>query len=276
MRNKIRIFVIVVSVVVLGEFAWLVLSQPPEPVYKNKPLSFWLEGYDPEQRNAALMPAEANRVVRHIGTNGVPTLLRMLRAKDSRLMQRAVRLARRQTFMNLHLNSAWQQNYEAARGFGALGADASNAVPALIAIFDQALSPESQTLTADALGYIGPNASGAVLSLLQGANDTNKFVRYYSILALRRINAQPAIVVPALMKALKDPDLSVRSGAVEALGAFGANAKLSIPSLIGFLEDGNADLRTCATNALLKIDPEAASKAGVKMNTKRENMLGRP
>jgi hypothetical protein len=78
-----------------------------------------------------------------------------------------------------------------------------------------------------------------------------------------RTNTKPAVA--ALVRALEeDEDASVRVRAVESLGRLRQRAPAVIAALTRSLSDTAAGVRHAATNALLKIDPEAAARAGVK------------
>ena len=50
-----------------------------------------------------------------------------------------------------------------------------------------------------------------------------------------------------------------------ALGYSGEGVNIAVTALTEALKDENSAVRRRATNALLKIDPEAATKAGVKV-----------
>jgi HEAT repeat protein len=71
-------------------------------------------------------------------------------------------------------------------------------------------------------------------------------------------------VIPALVEALRDGSPYVRHDAVLALGKFGAEAREAVPALTAALRDGDRKVRTAAGKALKKIDPPAASKAGIR------------
>jgi HEAT repeat protein len=62
---------------------------------------------------------------------------------------------------------------------------------------------------------------------------------------------------------LKDRDERVRQSAAWALGEIGAAAKPAVPALIEALKDEDRDVQFRAAEALKRIDPEAAHKAGV-------------
>ncbi|MDB6109974.1 MAG: repeat protein [Pedosphaera sp.] len=272
MRKRYRILLVVLLVAVLGGLTWQV-SRPRqlEPIYQGKPLSVWLaEYYESYSTNSltlqapAAVQARTENAVRQIGTNGIPTLLQMLRARNSQLTWLGTKLS-----MQLHLTTnpppnAVERNIEAEIGFWLLGEDAKYAVPALVEIYDQNFSKESQGLAALALGRIGPPARMAIPSLLREATNKNEFPRTHSIWALTQIRGAPAVLVPALTQALHDPSLHVRSTAAVGLGGFGEDAKSAVPALVQALKDPDYSLRVHVKNALKQIDPEAAAKAGVK------------
>jgi hypothetical protein len=265
MRKQLRIGFSIVIVAALGGFAWLVLRQH-EPTYEGKPLTVWLEGYDATKPNTPEWQ-KADEVVRKVGTRAIPTLLRLLRANDSALIPRLTTWAQkhhliRQTPHVLDFN----RNFQAENGFRALGADAEDAVPVLIQIYDEKISAWSQSGAASALGYIGPAANQATSSLLSGATNANDLVRSTTVYALGAIHAKPELILPTLIKALGDPAISVRMSASGAVAVIGPAAKPAVPELVKLLEDSDRFIRFNATNALKRVDPEAAAKAGVKVD----------
>jgi hypothetical protein len=160
--KKQRILLAGLLVVALGGFAWLVLSQPLEPVYEGKPLGLWLEGYNPiyYTGRTTLSPdgqaAQSDEAVRSIGTNGIPVLLRELRKRDSPLKLKLMALAGWQRFLKYRSDFAVNRNAAAARAFDVLGSAASNAVPALIEMYDQ--PGANQNWIASVFSSIGPAA----------------------------------------------------------------------------------------------------------------------
>jgi hypothetical protein len=94
MGQKRHILLAALLVAVLGGLAWLVLRPGEgELVYQGKPLSFWIERYASDRSKVERQEAEI--AVRHIGTNAIPTLLRMLQARDSALKLKLVALAKK-------------------------------------------------------------------------------------------------------------------------------------------------------------------------------------
>jgi HEAT repeat protein len=256
---KRRIIIIALLLAGWGGLAWVVLrtKEPPEPVCQGKRLREWLAGYNGPS-------PETDEVVRRLGTNAIPTLLRMLRAKDSKVTAKLVKLVRKQHLIKFEYTDDYAKNANAARAFDSLGADAKEAVPELIKIFEQNISSNSQNYTAWSLGAIGPAAAKAIPTLLGGTTNTYRGTRCDAIFALGKIHAEPELVVPALTKFLKDPDREVRASTISSLELFGSDAKPAVSALVQSLNDQNGLVRKLAKSALKKIDPEAAAKAGLK------------
>jgi len=200
------------------------------PVYHGKTLTLWLQTYTSANRGAPEWK-EADEAVRHIGTNALPVLLRLISAKDSALELRLVALARKQRLIKIHFVPAAQRNIQASRAFIVLGDTAKGAVPALVKMFDEGLSADSLSAIEDSLTWIGPAARPALPVLLRTATNSNSRVRANALWALGEIHAEPRVCVPALIHGLNDPDNWVRLSAAHALGMFGTNAQPAIPAL---------------------------------------------
>src|SRR5437016_10682709 len=115
MGNKGRILVAVLLVIILGGLAWEVLL-PYEPVYQGRPLSAWLHDLDtsikerlPIAQVRVLMAEKqkkrevAEKALRHIGTNALPTLITMLRSKDSKQREKLFVWSTKQPISQLRL-----------------------------------------------------------------------------------------------------------------------------------------------------------------------------
>jgi hypothetical protein len=151
----------------------------------------------------------AKGCLRQIGTNAIPTLLKMLDKRDSSVVSKLADVWNRHIMGIRHLprwvkypawwlNQAAFLNDEAALGFEILGADAQQAVPALIRLYEeQNRSPNSQAATVRTLNTIrglkaiGPAAqSRAIPSFLRGAASPNASVREAAVLALSGVDAE--------------------------------------------------------------------------------------
>ncbi|MDB6112064.1 MAG: lyase domain protein repeat-containing protein [Pedosphaera sp.] len=267
-KKRSRIVLVVLLVAVVGGLAWQV-TRPREPMYQAKPLTYWLQGYNQSPRYnqppplGSVTESQADEAVRQTGTNAIPTLLRLLVAKESVFTRRIVELSQKQHVIKIGYTPAWERTGQAIHAFSCLGASAKAAVPTLITMYEQDHVGNSRSAIAVALGAIGPAAATAVPLLIQGINNTNSWVRLGYIQSLGHLHAEPALVVPALVRALPDPNTRVRCTAVETLGTFGADARQAVPALVELLSNRSIDVRWAATNALKAIDPEAAARAGV-------------
>jgi hypothetical protein len=79
---------------------WLTLTWPREPSYNGKPLTYWLGHYFPPPTGSVgpgVAPdPQAVEAFRSIGTNGIPTLLRHIRAHDAPLKLKLIAFAEKQ------------------------------------------------------------------------------------------------------------------------------------------------------------------------------------
>src|SRR5437016_1990502 len=94
-RTGLLVFVLIVGI---GGLFWLALT-PQEPSHKGKPLRFWLSrateagAVFSDQKDPNVI--ECREAIRSIGTNAIPMLLRILRAKDSTFKRAAMDLVER-------------------------------------------------------------------------------------------------------------------------------------------------------------------------------------
>lgn len=249
--------------VVIASSVWLYqLSR--EPVYRGKPLSVWLRSYASSSLHSPEWNA-ADNAVRHIGTNGIPLLIGMIGRTDSAFKVRLVALVQKQRLFKIHLVPAVEQNLEASRAFIALGGLGGDAVPGLMAVYQQDITTNSHCAIEDALAWIGPAAKPAIPMLLRVTTNANPKLRANALWALGEIHAEPELCVPALIHALADADDWARLSAAHALGMFGADAKSAVPSLSALTNTSAAfngamlaermQLRVEVRNALRKIEP---------------------
>jgi len=248
MRNRFQGALAVVLVALAGVIALQVLWLR-EPVYQGKRLNLWLQIYNPDSDSP-----EVDEAVRTMGINAIPTLLANLRATDSAL-KRALAALR------LHLTPAEIRHMRAERGFKALGADARNAVPALIKIYKQNSSPSARRAAANALVEIGPAAKQAIPTLIKSAASTNSDVRAFALYTLGRMAPEPELV-EVLIGGLHDPDRDVRYQAaygLSSLAFMGGDAKSAVPALIEALQDSYPGVRGGAALALGHIHSETGT-----------------
>ena len=145
----------------MGAGLWQV-REAREPVHEGQKLSEWMERHLPS--SAANPPygsegwKKAHEAIRNIGTNGIPTLLKMISATDNGFKRRFLKWASTQPRLHLRYRPAYQLNEEAEYAIEILGTNAVGAVPGLTKIYQDARSESSQRCTALALGHIGRGA----------------------------------------------------------------------------------------------------------------------
>ena len=251
-----------------------------QPSYGGKTLGEWLANRWVTNSASGYIiygqtSKESDEAIRKIGTNGIPTLLRMIEANDSAFKMRLGSLLARKRLIT-YRDSGWLRG-DAMHAFTVLGTNAASAVPELIRIYQNAdPSLTTRNCVAVALGYIGPQAREALSMLLKEFSDTNSYVRYHAALAVRRIGGDPAVLIPAFRAALQrtakldGDELAIRSVAAEALGDFGREAEEAVPDLLAnyslVTEAGNPDVARQCMKALWKIAPERVPKAFLKDN----------
>jgi len=266
--RKLRIVVAVLLVGILSVICWQVL-RPRVPAYQGKTLKIWLEesllAYNyttPPTEESMAAREEVGTAIRQIGTNAIPLLVKMATDKASPLKSRLIMIARRQRWVATHLHTDHENQEMAVFGFYALGSLAKDAVPALIDLLGDS-DVETRLHAADGLGNIGPTAKAAVPYLIPFLNDTNRIVRWDTTVNLGRIHSESTLVVPALLKSLNRSNV-ILTTTITVLGEFGGEATSAVPFLVQHLNAENDYVRLEATNALKRIDPGAAAKAGVK------------
>jgi hypothetical protein len=240
LRMMIAIFTAILCVALFVVILWQGMrSREVEPVYQDRPLSFWLRGYG----NYPTTPtrAETEAAMSQIGTNALPVLLGMLRTADSPLTDKFYVWLSKQHFIKINVPmQSGMKHFIALDGLAALGPKAYNAVPQLIEIYNRNPNFLSRQIVPAILSGIGPPAAAAIPQLLRGTADTNDNVRVDSVFALGRIHAEPELVAPVLIKCLHDPSPDVRGAAAVALGAFGKDAKQAVPALLELFKEEEA------------------------------------
>lgn len=189
MPKRVKNVLVFFLIAIVGVVVWQVAQRrEPEPVYRGKTLSSWLRGYVTSPNLAQ----ECDEAVLQAGTNAFPTLLRRLRAKDAGSMAKLITLLQRQHIIKIEFTPAAAWNAAAASAFWLLGTNAQTAVPALIQIADQDISPESQRSAIYSLAGIGPAAKEAVPSLLRWTTNADPMVRNTARFSLFVIDPEAA------------------------------------------------------------------------------------
>jgi HEAT repeat protein len=226
-------------------------------VYQGRSLSAWLE--DASDSIDAADQRQAADAIRAMGTNALPSLIRMLRSKDSQLKLAFLKLAGKQRWIEFHAELASDVHVRAAYGCSILRSEASPAIPALTALLPDM---EDNFIVPGALVRIGPDG---VMALIGGLTNTDPNVRINIALGLGGIgiarhyatNATPEqiatldheadIAVPALLKILGDKTDPAGGQAVVTLGVLGVQADIVVPALISTLQNANSSENELST-----------------------------
>lgn len=268
MSKRIGIVTGLLAAGAVGALLWRA-SGPREPVFEGRPLTSWLDHH--VASSAASPPygspgwKKADEVIRHIGTNAIPILLEMIRAKDRPpFVLKLMETARRFALAQMKYRHAMLRHEEAEYAFRMLGTNAVSAVPELIRIYEQNISASSQRCAALALGHVGRGAQAALPALIERFPHTNDDVRFYAVSAVMHIGGEPRVVIPALTTALKDPNVNVRWNALVGLSRFGGRARPAVPEIMKMLNDpgmvGGSSITQQVETALWRIAPETVGK----------------
>jgi HEAT repeat protein len=118
--------------------------------------------------------------------------------------------------------------------------------------------------TAVIVGNCGTNAAAAVPNLIAALNSSDLAIQSFSLSSLAWIHSRPDLCVPAVLPFLKSANPVLQQMAFQAIGNLGTAARPAAAALVELLHDTNSTTQTYAADALKKVDPEAAAKAGVK------------
>ena len=220
------------------------LSPAPEPAYNGRLLSEWLNDLIATNRQP-----DAVAAVRAIGTNAVPHLLRGFDYSYSPRRELLYRTSSRVFHDTLHL--ATQPIYDpaqlrylgAVRGFEALGATASNAVPSLRRLLDTPTGDGA----AIALSYIGPAALPAFTETLGNGSATG---RCHALVGVAHLGTNAGPALSAVLSCLNDTNLNIRNYAIAALGQMRGEAASAVPALTRLLDDPDAGVRALTVQSL--------------------------
>jgi hypothetical protein len=270
MRWRVLIGLFLASVL-----AWVVwrASGPREPVFKGRTLTSWLDHHVPT--SSANPPYNspgwhrADEALRAVGSNAVPTLLEMIRAKDPPPWRlKLLQFAGRYRWTRINYSYAFSLHEEAEYAFEVLGTNAVSAVPELIKLYEEDVLPSSSA--ARALGHIGRGAKPALPNLIRRFTHTNSNVRFCAVSAVMYIGGEPSVVVPALTSALQDPSVDVRWNALVGLSGFGTRARPAVPEILKMVDDpgmvGSSPITTQVETTLWRVAPEKVGKPLVVEN----------
>jgi len=252
-----------------------------------------LRGFMPAPKSNLKVVDGAN-VFFYLGSNSVPHAIALLKHPSPSVRQSAAwglgTLRRQSAVANKAapalIEALKDENrdvrFHAVLALKEMGADASNAVPAITKVLNTGLaSPTNssfyvQAAAALALGNIGPRALGALPDLKNALQVSYQdppgfqhggasYFRGQAAVAVWRISSDVETALPVLLREM--PGISEHSkwDWIIALAEMGPRAKEAIPQLKSeLMKDKEHWVLQYVTNALLKIDPQTAMDIGVK------------
>ncbi len=282
MKRRWVIAVGILGTILVGGIAFVTFGRR-EPVYQDKPLSYWLDEINRAEGLENIAPALT--AIRAMGTNALPFLLRHIEHEDPPLKSWLAKLARKRGSFRLQMLEPNPLRSPSLLAVRELGADAKPLIPDLVGL----LESDARAWHAEfALWAIGPEATSAIEKTCQS---TNEHVRATAGLLLARyrvgrpidgwscywnrspvsgrmlcglLSNFPEQIVVALSRNLKHREAAVRRASAEALIRLGKAAKPAMSALMVALNDQDRDVGHAAAEALKAVDPEAAANAGVK------------
>jgi len=233
-----------VLVVALVTGVLLVNRPRPEPVYEGKTVREWAMLAD-----AGDQPAQA--MIKSLGREAVPDLVRMLRTHDSwwriQLWEHSFGLPRRsraRILQQMNPPGAVRIRSAAAHELATLTSNAAPAIPAL----SRALTDDEMPEAATALAQIGPSALPALIRALQAQSPK---ARQAAADVLGKMGPDALQAMPPLKPLLLDPDKQVRFSAAYSLVALGTPG---LPANRGFALPQDPRARSAALRLRLTHD----------------------
>lgn len=235
-----------------------------------------------------LQVVDGANVFSYVGSNSIPDAITLLKHRSPTVRQAAawgLGVLRRQTaaanqaipaLIDALRDNERMVRWHAAFALKEMGADASNAVPALTKVLaDTGTGPQTndffylRAVVAVALGKIGPKASSALPALRAAMQESNPYFRGTAAVAIWRISSDVDTTVPVLLRDMPGIVEDSKWDMIIALGEMGPRARAAIPQLQSELAKSRQRwVLDHVTNALLKIDPAFFGEGGTKVKEK--------
>lgn len=234
-----------------------------------------------------LQHVDGANVFFYLGSNSIPSAIALLKHDSSTVRQSAASglggLRRQSAAANVAIPAlieALGDNDPHVRLYAALtfmdmGADASNAVPALKKVLATTggSSPATslfylRAAAARALGKIGVSAAEALPELKLAIQEPDSYLRGQAAVAIWRISSNVDATLPILLQEMPRTIEDSKWDWIIALGEMGPRASQAIPQLKNELKNDQYPwVLEDVTNALNKIDPTVLPKTGIPIKT---------
>jgi len=280
--NRERVLIGLLLLVTIGSA--LLYWRLRYPAFGGQSLNEWIEEYKeamylrdnpgPNHRGADY----AVDAIRKMGPTAVSRLVGMMETKDSRLNLVLIDLARKQSLVDVPFDPASSRRSLPVEILCDLGPSASNAVPRLMRLlYDTELSTDAGRVLA-AIGTASVPSLVGALAAEQG------HARSLAAQALGWMGADASPAVPLLVERLQETNRVVRSAVIRSLGAIGS-PKLEIEKrLTSLLHTSDALDASCGlaslgsncvpilTRALTNADPKVRVAGIAGLQTWRDKV----
>jgi HEAT repeat protein len=266
-----------VAIVVTAMVVYLFATRlPPEPVYKERPVSKWLDDIPSSAFSSSIFisrslpaQAEAEKALKEIGPQAIPFIIRKLDENDSpSLNMYREAWAGSPKFLQKHLPKPKQIGFNASDAASAFSAIGTNAVPLLLPkIKDRNPAVREAVLNVLGNGFWKALSTNEAIAIFQKAlSDREPTVRLYSALGLGRIGPAASNAVPALIAALQKKNsardrfnspVPTQTAMIGALENIGTAASTAVPTLTDMMTTGDQATRLRAAIALWHITSNA-------------------
>ena len=227
---------------------------------------------DPSQQ------ARVQRRFEELGTNCLPLLLELLDRRDAQFKKSLLRLQEELPPRFPWMQSQYQCQGLAIKGFSLLGNTATSAIPAIVLMLrDPRVKPSAwevlynmgnaaiphllsslwstnnleQSAALSLLLFFPTNSEAAVTGILACAKSAVPEVRKSAAGAMCKLDSEASRVVPALIHLLADTNAEVRASSALSIGCLGGeNAIPAEPYLTKLLSDANSEVRDNAAISL--------------------------
>lgn len=245
-------------------FAICVLLSEREPAYNGKTLTQWLVEIQEVGMSNRAKYKQCSEAIYTIGTNAIPTLIRMVDRSDSPLKLKAIQSLGPKWSARLKIHEADYYQSIATFGFSSLKEKSAAAVPPLIRLL-HSKDRGVRTAAAECLSDIGLEAGFATSDLVRVLHDctsNDSLLILAAMDGLRGPGRDPKLAVPELLIWINGERKSWNyvQHAVEALYPYGPTAKAAVPALQSLLTDPDSNLSNAAFQSLWQIDRQAAEK----------------
>ena len=176
---------------------FLFSSSPPEPVWQGRTLTSWTD--DLAVGSSVQVREDAEKAVQAIGTNAIPHLIKMVRARETVSARIRFWLNGHQRVHHFTVADVGIQHTRAVAAFQALAERAEPALPELQRLL--LLGPDPQW-ACDAMARISPKCVPLLLDAIPQVPPEHQCTL---LIATLRWPSQAAIIRPAAERFLNDP-----------------------------------------------------------------------